>query len=60
MPVYEYMCKECGNKFELFRHFYDSDDDLSCSVCGKKAIEKQFSTFSASSLNCNPVEYSGG
>ena len=60
MPVYEYVCKECGNKLEVFRHFYDSDDSLACPVCGKKALEKQFSTFSASSFSCAPSEYSGG
>ncbi|RJO61989.1 MAG: zinc ribbon domain-containing protein [Dehalococcoidia bacterium] len=60
MPVYEYICKECGNKLELFRHFYDSDDELACPICGKKALEKQFSTFSASGFSCAPSEYSGG
>ena len=36
MPVYEYICKECGFKFEMSRHFYDSDEDLACPLCGKK------------------------
>ena len=44
MPVYEYICQECGNKFEIFRHFFDSDDDLECPVCGKKALVRQFSS----------------
>jgi len=57
MPIYEYICKECGNKFELPRHFYDSDDDLVCPLCGKKALEKQFSTFSSS--GCSASELSG-
>ena len=60
MPVYEYICKECGHKFELLRHFYDSDEDLACPLCGKKALAKQFSTFSAGGLSCSPSEYSGG
>jgi putative FmdB family regulatory protein len=58
MPVYEYICKECGFKFELARHFYDSDEDLACPICGKKALEKQFSTFNAAS-SCGSSEYSG-
>ena len=60
MPVYEYICKECGNKCELSRHFYDSDEALACPVCGKKAMEKQFSIFSAIGFDCNPGEYSSG
>ena len=60
MPVYEYICKKCGNKCELSRHFYDSDEDLACPICGKNALEKQFSTFSAIGFDCSPSEYSGG
>lgn len=60
MPVYEYICKECGHKFELFRHFYDSDEDLACPLCGKKALEKQFSNFSTGGLSCIHSENSGG
>ena len=47
MPVYEYICQECGNKFEIFRHFFDSDDDLECPVCGKKALVRQFSSINS-------------
>jgi putative FmdB family regulatory protein len=60
MPVYEYICQECGYKFELSRHFYDSDEDLACPICEKRALERQFSTFSAGGLSCGPSEYSGG
>ncbi|MEI6580046.1 MAG: zinc ribbon domain-containing protein [Eubacteriales bacterium] len=60
MPVYEYICKECGGKSEISRHFYDLDGELGCPVCGKKTLEKQFSLFSAKGSNCTPAEYSGG
>ena len=60
MPIYEYICKECGNKSEIARHFYDLDDELACPSCCKNALEKQFSTFNAAGFSCAPTEYSGG
>lgn len=60
MPIYEYICKECGTKSEISRHFYDLDDELACPVCGKNTLEKQFSTFNAASFSCAPTGYSGG
>ena len=60
MPIYEYVCRKCGHKFELFRHFYDSDDELSCPICEEKSPEKQLSAFSAAGSSCGTVTYSGG
>ena len=60
MPIYEYVCRKCGFRFEQFRHFYDSDAELECPVCGEKSPEKQFSIFSASGSSCGTVSYSGG
>jgi putative FmdB family regulatory protein len=60
MPIYEYICKECGNKSEISRHFYDLDEELACPVCGEYRLEKQFSTFSAAGTGCATTQYSGG
>jgi putative FmdB family regulatory protein len=60
MPVYEYICKECRNKSEISRHFYELDEDLACPFCGKFAMEKQFSIFSSAGSTCATTEYSGG
>jgi len=60
MPIYEYVCKKCGHKFEMFRYFYQSDAELACPVCGEKDPERSFSTFSTSGYSCSPSEYSGG
>jgi putative FmdB family regulatory protein len=60
MPIYEYICRKCGYKFELSRHFYDSDEDLACPLCEEKGPEKQLSTFSASASSCGTVSFSGG
>jgi len=33
MPTYDYKCKKCGNKFELFRSIQD-ESTVTCPVCG--------------------------
>jgi putative FmdB family regulatory protein len=35
MPIYEYLCKECGNRFEVIQKFNDSPIDR-CIKCGGK------------------------
>jgi putative FmdB family regulatory protein len=37
MPVYEYSCKSCKNKFEKMRPFSQSGEAASCPRCQKKA-----------------------
>ncbi len=59
MPIYEYVCRKCGFRFELSRHFYDSDAELECPVCGEKSPERQFSTFASTGSSCES-SYSGG
>ena len=47
MPIYEYLCESCGNKFEkLVRR---SDDALGsgCPSCGQKHLKQEYSTFAA-------------
>jgi putative FmdB family regulatory protein len=34
MPIYEYVCRNCGEKFELRRGITDSDSEAECPKCG--------------------------
>ena len=44
MPIYEYLCDDCGTRFEkLVRR----DDPVLCPSCGESHLTTQFSTFSA-------------
>lgn len=44
MPIFEYLCEDCGTKFEkLVRR----DDKVQCPSCGKDRLSTQFSTFAA-------------
>jgi len=47
MPIYEYLCADCGSKFEkLIRRAADADA-LVCPSCGQQHLRQELSTFSA-------------
>ena len=37
MPIYEYVCPDCHNKFELMRPFSQSGAPADCPICKHKA-----------------------
>jgi len=47
MPVFEYVCKFCDNKFETL--VISSQEEINCCDCGSEDIEKQFSSFASQS-----------
>lgn len=60
MPIYEYHCTECGNKFEKLMRFSDPNvNSPECPDCNSNHTQKRLSTvasFSAgrsSASNCN-------
>ncbi|MFC2039348.1 zinc ribbon domain-containing protein [Chloroflexota bacterium] len=48
LPIYEYECSRCGERFELWRSMADSDSDTSCPKCGAENVRKAFSLFATS------------
>ncbi len=49
MPVYEYECLKCGEKFDLRRSIADSDSEIRCLKCGTEHPRRVFSTFGIAS-----------
>ena len=43
MPLYEYECGACGERFELIRKFSDPPLET-CSVCGKGPVQRLVSS----------------
>ena len=41
MPVYEYECKDCGNRFEKMQPI-TADPLRECPVCGQEALRRVF------------------
>ncbi len=49
MPIYEYLCSDCGVKFDAFRSMKDADAPISCKNCLSKNTKRTLSVFFASS-----------
>jgi putative FmdB family regulatory protein len=43
MPLYEYECEACGERFEVIQKFSDAPPD-SCEKCGKGPVHRQLSS----------------
>ncbi|MCX5799364.1 MAG: zinc ribbon domain-containing protein [Proteobacteria bacterium] len=42
MPIYEYLCEQCGNEFELL--VFKNDNPV-CPACGEKEPKRKMSSF---------------
>ncbi len=40
MPIYEYRCKKCEQRFELVRRLADRDKRPKCGNCGSRATRR--------------------
>jgi len=49
MPIYEYLCESCGNKFEKLVRRSDDALEAGCPSCGQKHLKQEYSTFAARS-----------
>ncbi len=61
MPIYEYRCRKCGERFEKFVRSFSAQQTLECPRCGSQEVEKAVSLFgvgsssrSSSSGSCSP------
>jgi putative FmdB family regulatory protein len=56
MPIYEYECLKCGQRFELRRHITDSDSNIKCPGCGAEKLQRVISAFmtGSSKVGCGP------
>ena len=57
MPIFEYICEDCGTKFEkLVRN----GAAAACPSCGQDHLKQQFSTFAAKADGFAPEPAMGG
>lgn len=47
MPLYEYECKACGEKFEKRVSFSQADETQECPACRSQQTKKRVSTFAS-------------
>ncbi len=56
MPLYEYRCEECDNRFEILQRLGEGADGLTCPSCDAPRLEKMFSTFAAAGTEGSAAE----
>ena len=49
MPIYEYLCLDCDEHFEIIRAMKDADAPIACQKCESDNISRMLSLFNAQS-----------
>ncbi|MEW6180068.1 MAG: zinc ribbon domain-containing protein [Chloroflexota bacterium] len=49
MPLYEYICEDCGTRFDAFRSINEADRPISCKKCFSQHTHRALSLFFAAS-----------
>ena len=60
MPLYEYRCQSCGERFEVLQRLGEGPDGLTCPRCGAGEPSRQLSTFAAGAGSGSSAGASGG
>lgn len=47
MPLFEYRCSQCGERFEKLHMWGDQARSAECPACGNRDVVKQYSAFAA-------------
>ncbi|MCS7282613.1 MAG: zinc ribbon domain-containing protein [Anaerolineae bacterium] len=47
MPLYEYICQECGHRFDALRPMSKADAPIACPHCGSMQTSRKISLFAA-------------
>lgn len=63
MPLYEYHCQECGERFEKLLRMSDDPKAVRCPACTSDIVERLLSNFATSAKqsggdsapSCGPV-----
>lgn len=58
MPIYEYECRKCSEKFEVIQKASDTNEGLSCPKCQADKPERVLSAFC--SMGSKGAAASGG
>ena len=60
MPMYEFRCRECGERFEELRGLSEPDTGVECPKCGGGRVERLLSSFATSGASSPSGSSSGG
>ncbi len=60
MPLYEYVCKDCGHHFDMLRSMRDADKPVACKSCRSEHTSRALSVFFAASEGRSVAGSGGG
>lgn len=60
MPLYEYVCKDCGHHFDVLRSMKDADKPIMCKSCQSTQTTRALSLFYAASEGRSVTSSGGG
>jgi putative FmdB family regulatory protein len=60
VPLYEYRCRECGERFEVLQRIGQGGEELLCPRCGEPRPERVLSTFASTTGGREAAPASGG
>ena len=49
MPIYEYVCQDCGRRFDTLRSMSQADSPIACETCNSEHTARALSVFYAQS-----------
>ena len=49
MPIYEYVCLDCRDRFDALRTMREADAPIACAQCGSEHTSRLISVFFAQS-----------
>ncbi|MGC8605812.1 MAG: FmdB family zinc ribbon protein [Desulfomonilaceae bacterium] len=50
MPIFEFVCENCGKQFERIFFISECDESVKCPSCGSERTTKSLSVFSRSGI----------
>ena len=60
MPIYEFICDQCGCEFEELVRSSSNTTGLLCPVCQSERVTKKISTFAAKVAGGKATSFWGG
>lgn len=54
MPLFEYVCSQCGNQFEVLVRNTAASSAITCPACQSIEVKKKISTFASKVSGGNP------
>ena len=56
MPIYEYQCRKCGEKFEKLVRSMSDSKPVECAKCGSKETARALSLFAVGAGKSSPAD----